>query len=136
MVVLQLWGLALGIGNQTYTSRWQYIAPGFTQWQVRGSSVLQPAIICLTVIFLRLRKTFSLAEVGKEKRQAMLCRTYRQACWPHCSSLLSCLLVLPYRWTWPQSLLFGAIAAATDPVAAVALLKEVMPFTRPVQRRC
>ena len=41
--------------------------------------------------------------------------------------------VLPYRWTWPQSLLFGAIAAATDPVAPVALLKEVMPFTRPLQ---
>ena len=34
---------------------------------------------------------------------------------------------LPYGWTWPQSLLFGAIAAATDPVAAVALLREVAP---------
>ena len=34
-------------------------------------------------------------------------------------------LVLPYDWTWPQCLLFGAIIAATDPVAAVALLKEV-----------
>ncbi len=33
--------------------------------------------------------------------------------------------VLPYSWSWPQALLFGAIAAATDPVAAVALLKEV-----------
>lgn len=32
---------------------------------------------------------------------------------------------LPYSWTWPQALLFGAIAAATEPVAAVALLKEV-----------
>lgn len=35
---------------------------------------------------------------------------------------------LPYGWTWPEALLFGAIAAATDPVAAVALLKEVKPF--------
>lgn len=33
--------------------------------------------------------------------------------------------ILPYDWSWPQSLLFGAIVAATDPVAAVALLKEV-----------
>lgn len=37
---------------------------------------------------------------------------------------------LPYGWTWPQSLLFGAIAAATDPVAAVALLREVGPLLR------
>lgn len=33
--------------------------------------------------------------------------------------------VLPYGWTWPQSFLFGAIVAATDPVAAVSLLKQV-----------
>ena len=33
--------------------------------------------------------------------------------------------VLPYDWTWPQSFLFGAIVAATDPVAAVSLLKQV-----------
>jgi len=34
--------------------------------------------------------------------------------------------LFPYNWTWPQSFLFGAIVAATDPVAAVALLKEVI----------
>ena len=33
--------------------------------------------------------------------------------------------VLPYGWSWPQSFLFGAIVAATDPVAAVALLKQI-----------
>ena len=33
--------------------------------------------------------------------------------------------VFPYGWTWPQSFLFGAIVAATDPVAAVSLLKQV-----------
>lgn len=34
-------------------------------------------------------------------------------------------LLFPYGWTWPQSFLFGAIVAATDPVAAVSLLKQV-----------
>ena len=32
-------------------------------------------------------------------------------------------LVLPYNWTWYFSFTFGAILAATDPVAVVALLK-------------
>lgn len=31
----------------------------------------------------------------------------------------------PYGWTWVESLLFGAMFSATDPVAVVAVLKEV-----------
>jgi NhaP-type Na+/H+ or K+/H+ antiporter len=30
-----------------------------------------------------------------------------------------------YGWSWPQCLLFGSILAATDPVAVVAILKEL-----------
>lgn len=33
--------------------------------------------------------------------------------------------VFPYNWTWPESFLFGAMMAATDPVAVVAVLQEV-----------
>ena len=32
---------------------------------------------------------------------------------------------LPYGWTWIESLLFGAMLSATDPVAVIALLQEV-----------
>jgi NhaP-type Na+/H+ and K+/H+ antiporter len=32
----------------------------------------------------------------------------------------------PYGWTWPQALLFGAMLSATDPVAVVAVLHEVV----------
>ncbi len=40
--------------------------------------------------------------------------------------------VLPYDWEWTESWLFGAILSATDPVAVVALLKElgVLPDLR------
>jgi len=40
--------------------------------------------------------------------------------------------VLPYEWTWVESLLFGGILSATDPVAVIALLKElgVLPDLR------
>ena len=33
--------------------------------------------------------------------------------------------VFPYHWTWLESLLFGAMLSATDPVAVIALLQEV-----------
>ncbi len=31
----------------------------------------------------------------------------------------------PYSWSWVECLLFGAVFSATDPVAVVAVLKEV-----------
>ncbi|WP_096086150.1 cation:proton antiporter [Agaribacterium haliotis] len=37
---------------------------------------------------------------------------------------------LPVEWSWPVALLFGALISATDPVAVVALLKEVCPRKR------
>lgn len=33
--------------------------------------------------------------------------------------------VLPYGWSWNISMVFGSILAATDPVAVVALLKDL-----------
>ena len=33
--------------------------------------------------------------------------------------------LFPYEWCWPKALMFGAMLSATDPVAVVALLKEV-----------
>mmetsp|Transcript_54586 Transcript_54586/g.127608 ORF Transcript_54586/g.127608 Transcript_54586/m.127608 type:complete len:1367 (-) Transcript_54586:382-4482(-) len=48
--------------------------------------------------------------------------------------LIACLgrYMLPYGWAWTESVLFGAILSATDPVAVVALLKElgVLPDLR------
>jgi len=33
--------------------------------------------------------------------------------------------ILPYGWSWSTGLLLGAILSSTDPVAVVALLKEL-----------
>jgi len=33
--------------------------------------------------------------------------------------------VFPWQWSWPACLMFGALISATDPVAVVALLKEL-----------
>eukprot|EP00882_Tetradesmus_deserticola_P013378 GHRQ01014203.1.p1 GENE.GHRQ01014203.1~~GHRQ01014203.1.p1 ORF type:complete len:233 (+),score=39.96 GHRQ01014203.1:77-775(+) len=37
---------------------------------------------------------------------------------------------LPYNWTWPQALLFGAMLAATDPVPVTAVLRKVCAAAR------
>lgn len=44
------------------------------------------------------------------------------------STLLTAVLVktlFPWDWSWPIALMFGALVSATDPVAVVALLKEM-----------
>ena len=33
--------------------------------------------------------------------------------------------IFPYQWNWSTSLLLGGLLSATDPVAVVALLKEL-----------
>ena len=34
-------------------------------------------------------------------------------------------MLFPWNWSWPVALLFGSLISATDPVAVVALLKEL-----------
>lgn len=34
-------------------------------------------------------------------------------------------LTFPYNWSWKTSLLLGGLLSATDPVAVVALLKDL-----------
>lgn len=34
-------------------------------------------------------------------------------------------MALPFEWSWPIAFMFGALISATDPIAVVALLKEV-----------
>jgi len=44
-------------------------------------------------------------------------------------TILTAVLVkytFPYGWNWVEVLLFGAMFSATDPVAVVAVLKEVI----------
>lgn len=48
-------------------------------------------------------------------------------------TVLTAVLVkytFPYNWDWVESLLFGAMFSATDPVAVVAVLKEVSIASR------
>lgn len=39
-------------------------------------------------------------------------------------------LVLPYDWDWELCFVFGSMVAATDPVAVVALLEELVSHYR------
>ena len=41
---LQIWGVLLGIGNETYTKGWHYVGPGIAVWEV-------PALFPLSIAF-------------------------------------------------------------------------------------
>lgn len=41
------------------------------------------------------------------------------------SSFVTIQLTFPYNWSWKTSLLLGGLLSATDPVAVVALLKDL-----------
>jgi NhaP-type Na+/H+ or K+/H+ antiporter len=43
------------------------------------------------------------------------------------TALIGCVAknIFPYNWGWTESFLFGGILSATDPVAVIALLKEL-----------
>ncbi|MCK5894343.1 MAG: sodium:proton antiporter [Endozoicomonadaceae bacterium] len=47
-----------------------------------------------------------------------------------CLTALLSLWVLPWGWSLPVALMFGAVVSATDPVAVVAMLKEMCPRAR------
>lgn len=36
------------------------------------------------------------------------------------------MITFPYNWGWVESLMFGAILSATDPVAVIALMKVLI----------
>ena len=42
-----------------------------------------------------------------------------------CMTAVLTYFILPYPWSWLEAMLYGAIVAATDPVSAVAVLREV-----------
>ncbi|GAQ79623.1 Na+/H+ antiporter [Klebsormidium nitens] len=120
--LLLIWGLVLGICNETFTSGWGVYGEGVTSWRNIPPhfilSVLLPGIL--------FGATFAMPK-------AVLRRSF-----PHILLLgvLGVLMgivltavfaryVLPYDWTWHECLLFGSVLSATDPVAVVAVLKEL-----------
>lgn len=50
------------------------------------------------------------------------------ACVSAAASVLTAVLakfMFTYGWSWNEALMFGAILSATDPVAVVALLRDI-----------
>eukprot|EP00208_Stichococcus_sp_RCC1054_P003626 CAMPEP_0206134718 /NCGR_PEP_ID=MMETSP1473-20131121/172_1 /ASSEMBLY_ACC=CAM_ASM_001109 /TAXON_ID=1461547 /ORGANISM="Stichococcus sp, Strain RCC1054" /LENGTH=489 /DNA_ID=CAMNT_0053526339 /DNA_START=204 /DNA_END=1673 /DNA_ORIENTATION=- len=121
-VILLLWGLAIGVGNATFTKNWDYWGPGVMIWRDIDAHFLA-ALLLPPILYI--------GASGLE-RQVLLTNWFHILLLGVVGVVTGCGMtavvahfILPYDWSWPQSLLFGAIVAATDPVAAVALLKEV-----------
>lgn len=45
---LQVWGVLLGIGNETYTKSWNYVGPGIAYWEV--SFMLIHSCFCVCTV--------------------------------------------------------------------------------------
>ncbi|KAL0035594.1 hypothetical protein WJX79_001024 [Trebouxia sp. C0005] len=121
-VLLLLWGLAIGLGQSTCTKNWHRLEAGFALWQGLDPGFLflllaPPVLFHAAGSLPKARLSHSachiilLGIVGVGTGAAMTAVIMRY--------------MFPYGWSWPQSFLFGAIVAATDPVAAVSLLKQV-----------
>ncbi|KAL0050974.1 hypothetical protein WJX82_011388 [Trebouxia sp. C0006] len=108
--------------RSTYTKAWHHLGAGFALWQG-----LDPGFL-----FLLLAPPKLFHATGS------LPKTYlSQSAWHitllaivgvGAGAVMTAVImkyVFPYGWSWPQSFMFGAIVAATDPVAAVSLLKQV-----------
>ncbi|KAL0027925.1 hypothetical protein WJX79_003037 [Trebouxia sp. C0005] len=120
--LLLVWGVLLGIGNETYIRNWHYVGPGVTVWEdIEPNfflSLLLPLIIYAAAISMHwhtlrrcLWQVLLLAGPGVVIGTAL--------------TAVFVKYVFPYNWTWLESLLFGAMLSATDPVAVIALLQEV-----------
>ncbi|KAL0054936.1 hypothetical protein WJX82_004786 [Trebouxia sp. C0006] len=120
--LLLVWGVLLGIGNETYIKNWHYVGPGVTVWEdIEPNfflSLLLPLIIYSAAISMHwhtlrrcLLQVLLLAGPGVVIGTAL--------------TAVFVKYVFPYNWTWLESLLFGAMLSATDPVAVIALLQEV-----------
>ncbi|KAK9814058.1 hypothetical protein WJX72_000127 [[Myrmecia] bisecta] len=119
--LLLIWGIALGVGNVTFTGGWRVYGAGVTSWQNVAPafilSVLLPGILFAgtfampkAVLQRSFAHIFLLGVVG------VLMGT--------CLTAVFARYAFPFHWTWPQCLLFSSVLAATDPVAIVAVLKE------------
>ncbi|KAL3158150.1 Son of sevenless 1, variant 2 [Trebouxia sp. C0010 RCD-2024] len=120
--LLLVWGVLLGIGSETYTKHWKFIGTGIAFWEDIEPNfflaLLLPLILygaAITMHWHTLRRcllqVLLLAFPGVVVGAALTAVFAKYA--------------FPYDWSWLESLLFGSMLSATDPVAVIALLHEV-----------
>ncbi|KAK9908624.1 hypothetical protein WJX75_000582 [Coccomyxa subellipsoidea] len=116
-----VWGVILGVGNQSFSQNWKLIGSGVRLWESIDPTLLLTAFLPI----LLFAGAFALEW-----------HTVRRLMWSSLllagpgvlvGTALTAVLVkatFPYDWSWVECLLFGAMFSATDPVAVVAVLKE------------
>ncbi|CAL8460804.1 g335 [Coccomyxa elongata] len=119
--LLLVWGVIFGVGNQSFSQNWKLVGEGTRLWESIDPTLLLTAFLPI----LLFAGAFALEW-----------HTVRRLMWSSLllagpgvlvGTALTAVLVkytFPYDWSWVESLLFGAMFSATDPVAVVAVLKE------------
>jgi len=117
MIIGGLAGVIIQAQDHHETARsirdWYNISPEVLFWAVIPVLVFESAFNMDTHIFIKLKwQILTLAGPGVVVAAVLTAAFCRYA-------------FVEYDWDWPTSLMFGAITAATDPVAVVALLHEL-----------
>lgn len=121
-VALLLLGIALGASEYGTSGTLGTLGESIRMW-----SNINPSLILFVFLpALLFDSSFSM-EVHQIKRclvQMVLLAGPGVVISTFCSGILI-HYIIPYNWTWSTSLLLGGLLSATDPVAVVALLKEL-----------
>lgn len=123
-VALLLIGLLLGLGNQNLWLAQQL--PTASQTLNLVANIDPHLILFVFLPILIFESAFSM-EVHLFKKMASQIATLAVPGLILSTLITAALMkwLLPWDWSWPVALMFGALISATDPVAVVALLKEV-----------
>eukprot|EP00210_Caulerpa_lentillifera_P006651 g6354.t1 len=110
-----------GVDHQGH-DRWEKFARGIDIWQR-----IQPELLLLVFLpALIFSSAFSLDfHITKRSFGQVLILAGPGVVIGTVLTALFVRYVFPYEWCWPKAFMFGAMISATDPVAVVALLKEV-----------
>uniref|UniRef100_A0A7N0T9G5 Cation/H+ exchanger transmembrane domain-containing protein n=1 Tax=Kalanchoe fedtschenkoi TaxID=63787 RepID=A0A7N0T9G5_KALFE len=121
-VALLVFGV--GLGSLVYTTKYEYgrIGDGVRLWADINPDLLLAGFLPV----LLFESTFSMdAHQIKKCMTQMILLAGPGVLISTCIIGSAVKLFFPYGWSWKVSLLLGSLLSATDPVAVVALLKEL-----------
>jgi len=121
--LLLIWGLVLGVvDNHVHTGDWETMKAGIRHW----AGIHPNLLLAIFLPVLLFASGFSMEwHLVKRLMTQMILLAGPGVVIGTALLALFGKYVYPYGWSWDQAILFGAMFSATDPVAVVALLKEV-----------
>ncbi|GMH39853.1 hypothetical protein BSKO_07757 [Bryopsis sp. KO-2023] len=119
--LLLVWGILMGVADSSFAD-WEHMAHAIELWKSMDPALL--LLVFLPVLIYASANSLDFHTFKQCFGQVLVLAGPGVVIG---TALIGCAMkyMFPYDWDWPKSLMFGAMMSATDPVAVVALLKEV-----------